>query len=257
MKVPALLVCLLAGFAPGRAQLPAGPVTMGHWHLNVRDLDANLRFWKTLGGTPAKLAKIDYVRFPDVLVFLREAEPSGGTDGSVINHVGFRVKNLDQSLARWKEAGLTILPGSNPKQAFVISPDQVRIEMTEDASMTVPIAHHHVHFYTPSATETQAWYVKMFGARPGKRGKFDAADLPGVNLTFSVAEKPLAPTKGRALDHFGFEVRGLEAFCRRLESEGVKFDAPYRKLPQLGIAVAFLTDPWGSYVELTEGLDRL
>jgi hypothetical protein len=29
---------------------------------------------------------------------------------------------------------------------------------------------------------------------------------------------------------------------------------PYRKVPNLGIAIAFLTDPQGVYIELTEGL---
>jgi hypothetical protein len=32
----------------------------------------------------------------------------------------------------------------------------------------------------------------------------------------------------------------------------VKLDTPYRKIPQMGFAVAFLTDPWGTRIELTE-----
>jgi Glyoxalase/Bleomycin resistance protein/Dioxygenase superfamily len=51
-------------------------------------------------------------------------------------------------------------------------------------------------------------------------------------------------------------VRNLEAFCRKLEAAGVKFDVPYRKMPNLGLALAFLTDPSGVYIELTEGLDK-
>ncbi len=78
-----------------------------------------------------------------------------------------------------------------------------------------------------------------------------------MNLTFSQATGPVAPTKGRALDHIGFEVKDLEAFCKKLEAAGVKFDMPYRKIPALGLSIAFLTDPWGTYIELTEGLNRL
>jgi hypothetical protein len=37
----------------------------------------------------------------------------------------------------------------------------------------------------------------------------------------------------------------------------VKFDVTYRKIPALGLSLAFLTDPWGTYIELTEGLNRL
>ena len=59
------------------------------------------------------------------------------------------------------------------------------------------------------------------------------------------------------MDHIGFEVRNLEAFCAKLEAAGVKLDVPYRKVASLGIGLAFLTDPWGTYIELTEGLDKL
>jgi extradiol dioxygenase family protein len=82
------------------------------------------------------------------------------------------------------------------------------------------------------------------------------ADISTMNLTFSSFKEdtPRAATKGRAIDHVGFEVKDLEAFCKQLEASGVKFDVPYRKIPRLGIAIAFLTDPTGGYIELTEGL---
>ena len=58
------------------------------------------------------------------------------------------------------------------------------------------------------------------------------------------------------LDHIGFEVTNLEAFCKKLEAAGIKFDRPYGKLAS-GFGLAFLTDPWGTYIELTEGLRAL
>ena len=123
--------------------------------------------------------------------------------------------------------------------------------------MTVPIARHHIHFFNGAVADTKNWYAKTFGAVPGKRGQFEAADLPGVNLTFSASDTPTAGTKGHSLDHIGFEVKNIEAFCKKLEASGVKFDSPYRKMANLGLALAFFTDPWGAYIELTEGLDRL
>jgi len=260
MRTLTTAIFLLTLASSAWAQLPApnaAGVAMGHLHLNVRDPEAHRVFWTTLGGTPVKLGDMDVIKFPDVLVLYRKAEPTGGTEGSVVGHIGFRVKDLHASLEKWRAAGLKIVPGASPHQAFVIAPDDVRVEMTEDTSMEVPIANHHIHFYTSSVDDTKAWYVKMFGAKPGKRGPFEAADLPGVNLTFSQATGPVAPTKGRALDHIGFEVKDLEAFCKKLEAAGVKFDMPYRKIPALGLSIAFLTDPWGTYIELTEGLNRL
>jgi predicted enzyme related to lactoylglutathione lyase len=100
------------------------------------------------------------------------------------------------------------------------------------------------------------WYAQNFGAVAKKRGQHDAADVPGMNLTFGVAKTaPTIGTKGRSVDHIGFEVKNLQAFCKKLEANGVKLDVPYRRIPSAGIAIAFLTDPYGTYVELTEGLD--
>ncbi|MBI3682450.1 MAG: VOC family protein [Acidobacteria bacterium] len=245
-----------------QAQLPAPNdqgVAMGHLHLNTTDPDASRKFWVDfMGAAVTKLGATEVYKFPDVLVMVRKAAVSGGSDGSAVNHLGFKVRNLDAYLARCEKMGIQIERRMlETRQAFVLAPDGVRLELTEDAALSAPIVHHHIHFFNTAVLETQAWYAKMFGARPGKRGRFDAADLPGVNLSFSPAPAATAPTKGRAVDHIGFEVRDLEAFVKRLEGMGVKFDTPYRKLAQIGLAIAFFTDPWGTYVELTEGLNKL
>jgi catechol 2,3-dioxygenase-like lactoylglutathione lyase family enzyme len=75
-------------------------------------------------------------------------------------------------------------------------------------------------------------------------------------LTFNTPKEARAGTKGRALDHIGFEVRHLEEFCKTLEAKGIKLDGPYSEIPLLGLGLAFFTDPAGAYVELTEGLDQ-
>jgi catechol 2,3-dioxygenase-like lactoylglutathione lyase family enzyme len=235
--------------APGEAG-----VVMGHLHLAVRDLDAQRAFWTALGGTPVQNGSLQLIQFPGTFVMLRRAEPTGGTVGSVVNHVGFLVKNLQEWQGKAQAAGWKTEPGTNTRQFYILSPDDVRIEMTEDASIATPIKMHHIHFNTPAALEMQAWYAKTFGAVPGKRGQFDAADLPGVNLTFTRTEGALAGTKGRSLDHIGFEVKNLEEFCKKLEAGGVKLDRPYTRLPNSATAIAFLTDPWGTYIELTENL---
>jgi predicted enzyme related to lactoylglutathione lyase len=83
------------------------------------------------------------------------------------------------------------------------------------------------------------------------RGQNKAADVPGGNLTFSKAETAQAPTQGRVLDHIGFDVKDLQAFIKKLEANGTKLDRPYTK-QDTGGALAFITDPWGTYIELNE-----
>ena len=235
-------------------------VTMGHWHLNSRDVEANKKLFVALGGTAIKAGNFEVVRFPGVAVYLHQgpgaAPPSGGTVGTVVNHVGFLVQNVQESVARWKAAGVEVLPGGNNRtdQAFVMTPDQVRIEILEDKNQKFPIQHHHIHFNVPESAipEIQAWYFKHFGATPGMRGQNKAGDIPGANLSYSATTMPTVTTKGRALDHIGFDVKNLEAFMKKLEAAGVKIDRPYTKNAQTGAALAFIYDPWGTYIELNE-----
>jgi catechol 2,3-dioxygenase-like lactoylglutathione lyase family enzyme len=233
-------------------------VAMGHYHLNAKDPAAAKDFWVgLLGGTSVKpLGNNEIVKFPGVLVLIRKGDPTGGTVGSTVNHFGFTVRDLGEYRKKLLAAGFKVDDNVNGVQLMVNGPDLVRVELTENKTQDAPIMHHHLHFYTPSLEDTKAWYVKTFNAKPGRRGKFEAADLPGVNLSFSKADGVPAPTKGRGLDHYGFEVKGLEAFCKQLEASGVKFDVPYKKLPSGGLAIAFFTDPFGTYVELTEGLTQ-
>lgn len=64
----------------------------------------------------------------------------------------------------------------------------------------------------------------------------------------------MAPTKGRSLDHIGFEVNDLDAFAKKPEALGISFDVAPRQVSDSKTRVAFLTDPWGTYIEVTENL---
>ena len=44
----------------------------------------------------------------------------------------------------------------------------------------------------------------------------------------------------------------LQGFIKKLEANGVKLERPYTKNEQSGVALAFITDPWGTYIELNE-----
>jgi predicted enzyme related to lactoylglutathione lyase len=59
------------------------------------------------------------------------------------------------------------------------------------------------------------------------------------------------------MDHIGFEVTDIKAFCEKLEADGIKLDRGVTEVPNLGLTIAFLTDPWGTRIELTQGLAQL
>ena len=258
-------------------------VSMGHVHYRVRDVEANARFWTSLGGraadVPATIAAAmapgqprAALRFESVFVVLERGEPAGGTDGSTLAHVAFRVPRFADLEAR----GLTVQRLAQfPGVGFVTSPEGERIELFEDAATNltftrddgqphtpltnrhnqpvgVPIVFHHAHLYVPAGAvaEAKAWYARAFAGVPGKRSQYDAVDLPGINFNFSAAPKPTVPTKGRAVEHLGLQVRGLEALCTRLAMMGIAFEVPYT--PAGNGAYARFVDPWGVGIELTE-----
>jgi len=274
---------VLSSAAAAFAQLAVakeGPIVYGHHHLNTTNLDAHKKFFiDTLGGRLIKIGtnNTEVIAFPNVLIFFRTTQaPTGGSRGTTVNHIGFSVPNLRQMVDKVKAAGFAMITKTEatpdrevkddiagPAQpggasiAFAQAPDDLKVELVEAKQQTIPITLHHVHFFNPKNTEMQAWYVKTFGAAPRTGGAFPAATLPGVALNFSQSPDPVVGTQGRVLDHIGFEVKNLEAFCKKLEADGIKLAVPYRQVPALGIAIAFFTDPWGTYIELTEGLDKV
>ena len=232
-------------------------VTMGHWHIASRDVQANKKIFIAMGGT-ALAGGNEAVQFPGVRVNLalgNGAPGSGETVGSVINHVGFIVKNVQQQSAEWKAKGVPVVPGNNNRldQAFVVTPDGVRIEILEDKTQSMPIRHEHVHFSLTEAEipKAQAWYAKTFGGKPGSRNNAPVVDIPGGQLRFAKADTAQVPTKGRVLDHIGFDVKDLQAFVKRIEAQGIKLDEPIRK-NDAGASLTYITDPWGTRIELVQ-----
>ena len=274
----ALLVVLTASSAS--AQLTAakeGPIVYGHHHLAVSNVDAHKKFWvDTLGGTLITLSSgTQAIRFPNVFILMRAQAPTGGSKGTSVNHIGFSVPDLAQTLTTIRAGGYRIVTqeeavaakeikdgiailSTGTVVAYVMAPDDVKVELVEVKAQAQPIALHHVHFFGAKNTEMQAWYAKVFGAtpRPGN-GQFVSAALPGVTLNFSPSTEPTVGTTGHAIDHIGFEVKNLEAFTRKLQADGIPLSVSYRQVPKTDMWIAFITDPWGTSIELSEGLAAL
>jgi catechol-2,3-dioxygenase len=259
MRIRTLLSLAIFAVLPLSAQL-ASPnsagAAIGHFHLNATDIEAQKRFWTQVGGVAVTNDKLQMVRFPGIFVVLRKQDPTAGTAGSVVNHVGLHVKDMNAWLPKWKAAGMTIEPGNNPKQLYLIAPDNVRVEIIEDATIPTPVAMHHIHLFVADPATVQAWYVKTFGAVAGKRNQFLTANVPGAEITIAKNDMPQAPTKGRSLDHIGFEVKNLDQFTKKLQADGIQLEEPGIRTSANAakLRIAYIVDPWGTYIELTEGL---
>jgi catechol 2,3-dioxygenase-like lactoylglutathione lyase family enzyme len=281
-----VLVTLFLALPAARAsaQLMAakeGPIVYGHHHVNATDPAAHKKFWAdTLGGTVIKVGTDgrEIIRMPNVLIFMRTQKPTGGTKGSVHDHIGLSVPNLRATLTKVTANGFRnitaqdALPGQKVNGdivelgagpvsalAYVLGPDDLKVEVMEMKAQTEPVKLHHIHFFGHQQAEMRDWYVKVFGATAaaGANPNFITANLPGVGLNFSATPTPTAATAGRALDHIGFEVKNLAEFLKRLEAQGIKPSVTLRRVDALDVSIAFVVDPWGTNIELSEGLDKI
>jgi catechol 2,3-dioxygenase-like lactoylglutathione lyase family enzyme len=259
MKLFAFCLALAAACsAPAQLVAPNSTgVAMGHVHLVVKDMEASKKFFELLGGKPVSNGALQLIEFPNMYVMLRQGTPSAGSIGSTVNHFGFQVRSMSDWLPKWQAAGINMEKMSRATQVYLHTPDDVRVEILEEPSLPTSIAGHHIHFAVKDIPAAQAWYAKTFGGVPGKRAQFDNDLLPGIDLSFSGpggGGTDPESTKGRALDHIGFEVKNLPAFFAKLQADGIKVDRPLQKAPNGTTQIAFVFDPWGTLIELTEGL---
>jgi len=251
-------------------------LTYGHVHLNVTDLEVHKKLYvEQFGGVVVEKGPLTVVKMPNLLIALAKKAPDAPSEGSTMDHFGLKVRDLQMQLAKWRKAGWQVTQEFTGAEgfpnAYLVGPDNVKIELQEDKTIAVPAMGYHIHFSTPEFAKLLDWYVDTFSIPKRTRGTIQTtAQAPGMNLSFGCTVKDskpcptgadaaglkMAPTKGRTIDHIGFEFKNLKAFCARLEARGIKFDVPYREIPAIGLNIAYITDPLGTYIELTEGYDK-
>src|SRR5262249_51982848 len=201
----------LAGLANAQLAPPnAAGISYGHVHLNVKDVELQKKLWVDhFGGVVVQKGPLTAIKLPNMLIAFRQAEPTGGSEGSVMDHFGFKVRNIAEALQAWRAAGYPVgrqfpRAGGFPK-SHLYRPDNLKIEVQEDKTLAVKAAPNHIHFMTPEYVKLLDWYADMFSLAKRARGTIPTtADAPGLNLTFATSESPTVGTKGRAIDHIGF-----------------------------------------------------
>ena len=268
MKHVTFLAAAMLWVTPALAQLVEPNqvgVTMGHVHLAVKDVDAQKQFWiSVMGGTLVKNGPLELIQFPGVFIMLRQAEASAPPAGSIVDHFGFIVKDMPGALARWKAANIKIEPTENPNEVYVIAPDGIRLEVYGEPALPTPVSMNHIHFYPTDIPGHQSL------VREGVRGEPRPAPVYRVSVQAAhdrggrparrepvvfAGHQAAAPHQGAlARSH---RLRGAAILKRSSAASrrrGSSIEAPIRQVPNTKVKIAFLTDPWGTYIELTEGL---
>ena len=241
----------------------AAGIVSGHVHLTVTDVETHKRMWVELwDGELVEARGLAAIRWPGLLLLLHEGAPTGGSQGTVMDHFGFKVRSTSGMLDGWRAEGHPVQSEFTGAEgfpnAYVVMPDEVRLELQEDPTLPVDVIGYHVHWNTPGFESVLEWYVDMFGLTRRARGTIETTtDVPGMNMSFGNSQEPRPGSRGRSIDRIGFEVEDVGALVERLEGRGLTFDEPLHDDRTLGVRRATFTDPSGVVVELTQGLDAL
>ena len=264
MKHTITLLCAAAclGGAPPAAfaQLHApneSGVSIGHTHLLVPDVAKHVEIWKRLGAEETTLGRSLMLRVPGMYILLAERRPEAPSAETSANHIGFTVHDYADYRARLESLGASFFyENAEEGQLLADLPDGVRIEILTDERQRSPIAFHHLHVAAAEPAALQKWYLDAFGAEAGERRGLPSAVVPGGRVDFLPVRGGNAPrtSRGGAIDHIGFEVADMDAFTSRMKSLGVAFDREPTEVEAIGLTIAFITDPGGTYIEITEGL---
>ncbi len=262
--------------APKPAVAAASPVVFTHVHLTVKDVAATKKLLVDgLSGSAATAGSVEGVKFPGLFVLLHKGDPAGGSKGSTVSQIGLEVRELakvvdglraskakmvtreETNMVYTVLADIATIPDRQTVSAVVQTPDGVSFRLVENKKATAPVSFAHLHFAPTSLSETMDWYSKAFGAKTGDRGfGFQSLDLgkqPSA-LMFTLAADKVEGTAGRSLARIGFEVRGAALLAQKLQRLGGKIVTPAGKSPETGVTTVVVSDPWGTLIELTEGL---
>jgi hypothetical protein len=241
------------------AQLPAPNtqgVSAGHHILRAKDVDAANAFWTVIGGESTALGPIKLTKFPGVLIYISAPRPNtpslGGNHGTTVEFLTFKVRDLKYSLNQWKAVGIE--PMKQYKETTLLAPDDVQVRIIEDKKLAAPIAADGLTMSVANAAEVSAWYAKWFGAKISRSGRDTIGEIPGARIVFHETKEPIAPTRGHSVGLLGFEVQDLQDFVKKYQDAGGKLDGNVATNAAAKLSVVQLTDPWGTSIEVSQGL---
>src|SRR5262245_48713174 len=182
-----------------------------HLHLAAPDpIKAVEWYRKNLGGQPTTEGT-DRLMFGDVRVIFQRNEKPMPSVGSVVDHIGFSVKDVDAAMKAMEADGAKIEGPAREvaglfKLGFVVDPFGTRLEIVQDPAK---LGLHHVHLRGPDPNASLAWYVDKFGGTIGKlKDRIDGINYGGIWLLATKGEA--TPSAGHAIDHIGFRPQNVD-----------------------------------------------
>ena len=256
-----LIVIFLSCNAFGQlAEHNSEGLAFGHVRLNVSDTQYHTSLWiNHFGGVVAYEGESTIIQLPNMMLLLTGDEQSIGSRSTVMDHIGFKVRDIGNFLDKWRSAGFEVgrefIGAEGQKNAYITMPDEIYVELQEDQALPVAVSAYHLHFYTSEYQSLLDWYLSAFQLSIRSRGSISTTtNVPGMNLSFTDSSTTRFATSGSAIDSIGFEVKNLDRTVNELRDKQISIAPASNFFTSLGIKSASLIDPSGVTIILTEGL---
>jgi catechol 2,3-dioxygenase-like lactoylglutathione lyase family enzyme len=253
----AALAAVVLGWSAAPALAQTGMANMvDHIHLAVPDQAKGVEWYRKHFGGQAMTESPDRLMFGETrIIFQRNAQAKPST-GSVVDHVGFSVADLDATVKNLEADGAKVVSPAREvaglfKLAFVEDPWGVRLEVVQDPAK---LGLHHIHLRAPDPSVALAWYVDKVGGSIAKlKDRIDGINYGGVWLLVQKGEA--TPSQGHAIDHIGFRPLNVDTVVAGLKTKNVKVTTEPRPLTLpsgASMRLAFIEGPDGVRIELVQ-----
>jgi catechol 2,3-dioxygenase-like lactoylglutathione lyase family enzyme len=227
-----------------------------HIHLAVPD-QAQAVDWYAKHFSGQKTAEgPERLMFGETRIIFQRNATAKPSMGSVIDHVGFSVPDLDATMKALEADGAKVVTPARDvpglfKLAFVEDPWGVRLEIVQDAAK---LGVHHIHLRAPDPGAALKWYADAVGGTIGRlKDRIDGISYGGIWLL--VAKGDTRPSAGHAIDHLGFRPVNVDATVAVLKTKNVKVTTEPRALTLpsgTSMRLAFIEGPEGARLELVQ-----
>ena len=198
-SVAALIATAIVNLgAQSKAILP-----FDHIHVNEPAAEGSQWWEKNIPGGRRIAEAPNRIMYGAVRLMFLSPRSNGGSDGSVIEHLGFSVANLDATIGALTAAGVKIVepitdtPGLY-KHAMIEDPWGTRIQLVQDPEL---LGLHHVQLRSPDTEGMYRWLLDKFGGERTKmKGQIDAVSRTAFPASPPSTSSPRKAHRFRARD---------------------------------------------------------
>jgi catechol 2,3-dioxygenase-like lactoylglutathione lyase family enzyme len=261
-----LASALLASAAGVAGAQTRGMLPYDHIHVNEPAAEASVWWEKNIPGGRRITESPNRIMYGAVRLMFLGRTSTGPSEGSVIEHLGFSVADLDGKMRELAAINTKVvspaaqIPGAY-RAAMIESPWGTRIQLVQDPEL---LGLHHVQLRAPDPEAYYAWLVeKLGGQRTKLKGQIDAVTFPGsggfTTVHIIVARGDSVPSQGRAIDHIGWRSVGPAAETMAMfAGKGVATERNVTEPSNLNLPAGppikffYIVGPHGARIEIVE-----